>query len=115
MKSQEKDVGGVRSGGAGEASQRTRPSRRGLGARAGEDARRLSLPSNQLLWLRGEESAGEELQGGLGLSVSDEAKLVVIACTTGSYFLGERASSLVADPRHIRAWEGGVGRYKMGW
>ncbi|XP_059521920.1 branched-chain-amino-acid aminotransferase, mitochondrial isoform X2 [Myotis daubentonii] len=52
----------------------------------------------------------------LGVSSATRALLYVILCPVGSYFPGDAMTpvSLLADPRFIRAWMGGVGDYKVG-
>ncbi|KAK9498216.1 hypothetical protein O3M35_004080 [Rhynocoris fuscipes] len=51
----------------------------------------------------------------LGVSVTESALLYVILCPVGPYFgTSFKPVSLLADPRFIRAWPGGVGDKKMG-
>ncbi|XP_016088170.1 branched-chain-amino-acid aminotransferase, cytosolic-like isoform X3 [Sinocyclocheilus grahami] len=52
----------------------------------------------------------------LGVSRAGHALLFVIIGPVGPYFAtgGFSPVSLLADPRYVRAWRGGVGEYKMG-
>uniref|UniRef100_A0A8C1BMY4 Branched-chain-amino-acid aminotransferase, cytosolic n=1 Tax=Cyprinus carpio carpio TaxID=630221 RepID=A0A8C1BMY4_CYPCA len=52
----------------------------------------------------------------LGVSRAGHALLFVIVGPVGPYFAtgGFSPVSLLADPRYVRAWRGGVGEYKMG-
>lgn len=51
----------------------------------------------------------------LGVVRPAEALLFVILSPVGPYFAGGfKPVSLLADPRHVRAWPGGVGMMKMG-
>ncbi|ELT87448.1 hypothetical protein CAPTEDRAFT_223181 [Capitella teleta] len=51
----------------------------------------------------------------LGVSVSREALLYVISGPVGPYYpTGFKPVHLLADPKYVRAWEGGCGAYKMG-
>ncbi len=53
----------------------------------------------------------------LGVSPSSQALLYVILSPSSSYFgptVGTSGVRLYSDPNYIRAWEGGVGNYKMG-
>uniref|UniRef100_A0A7E4VJC3 Branched-chain-amino-acid aminotransferase n=1 Tax=Panagrellus redivivus TaxID=6233 RepID=A0A7E4VJC3_PANRE len=52
----------------------------------------------------------------IGVSAPLFAKLfVILSPMTGSYFGGTRPrATLLADPKYIRAWAGGVGSFKMG-
>jgi len=55
-------------------------------------------------------------QPSLGVSRAGHALLFVIIGPVGPYFATGAFSpvSLLADPRYVRAWRGGVGEYKMG-
>uniref|UniRef100_A0A0N5AAI1 branched-chain-amino-acid transaminase n=1 Tax=Syphacia muris TaxID=451379 RepID=A0A0N5AAI1_9BILA len=48
----------------------------------------------------------------LGVGMAHKAKLFVVTGPVGAYFPG--AVTLLADPDYVRAFEGGVGSYKMG-
>ncbi|XP_076987350.1 branched-chain-amino-acid aminotransferase, mitochondrial isoform X2 [Tamandua tetradactyla] len=52
----------------------------------------------------------------LGVGSISQALLFVILCPVGSYFPGGSVTpvSLLADPKYIRAWVGGVGDCKLG-
>ncbi|GFS68957.1 branched-chain-amino-acid aminotransferase, mitochondrial [Nephila pilipes] len=52
----------------------------------------------------------------LGVGPSKKALLYIITGPVGAYFQSgqEKAVSLLADPNHVRAWQGGVGNRKMG-
>ncbi|KAG7215934.1 hypothetical protein INR49_031530 [Caranx melampygus] len=50
----------------------------------------------------------------LGVKKPSSALLYVILCQVGSYFSGEEALSLWANPKYTRAWKGGTGDCKMG-
>ncbi|XP_069193336.1 branched-chain-amino-acid aminotransferase, cytosolic-like isoform X2 [Procambarus clarkii] len=51
----------------------------------------------------------------LGVQRPKESLLFVILCPVGPYFAsGFQPVSLLADPKHVRAWPGGVGMMKMG-
>lgn len=51
----------------------------------------------------------------IGISVPDEALLFVICSPVGPYFkTGFAAVKLLAEERHVRAWPGGTGSYKIG-
>ncbi|XP_072282857.1 branched-chain-amino-acid aminotransferase, cytosolic-like isoform X2 [Pyxicephalus adspersus] len=52
----------------------------------------------------------------LGVTKSNHALLYVIICPVGPYFPsgGFNPVSLLADPKYVRAWTGGVGNYKLG-
>lgn len=51
----------------------------------------------------------------LGVNKPNEALLYILTGPVGPYFpTGFRPVSLFADPKYIRAWEGGCGSYKMG-
>ncbi|XP_072282860.1 branched-chain-amino-acid aminotransferase, cytosolic-like isoform X5 [Pyxicephalus adspersus] len=52
----------------------------------------------------------------LGVTKSNHALLYVIICPVGPYFPsgGFNPVSLLADPKYVRAWMGGVGNYKLG-
>ncbi|XP_033025412.1 branched-chain-amino-acid aminotransferase, mitochondrial [Lacerta agilis] len=52
----------------------------------------------------------------LGVAKSSQALLYVILCPVGAYFATGSFSpvSLLADPRFVRAWMGGVGDFKLG-
>uniref|UniRef100_A0A8C5L1H7 Branched-chain-amino-acid aminotransferase n=1 Tax=Jaculus jaculus TaxID=51337 RepID=A0A8C5L1H7_JACJA len=52
----------------------------------------------------------------LGVGAVTQALLFVILCPVGSYFPGDAMTpvSLLADPKFVRAWVGGVGDYKLG-
>ncbi|XP_062994793.1 branched-chain-amino-acid aminotransferase, mitochondrial isoform X2 [Elgaria multicarinata webbii] len=56
------------------------------------------------------------MEPSLGVSKSNHALLFVILGPVGSYFATGSFSpvSLLADPRFVRAWIGGVGDYKLG-
>ncbi|KAJ8364281.1 hypothetical protein SKAU_G00131120 [Synaphobranchus kaupii] len=55
-------------------------------------------------------------QPSLGLSKAQHAMLFVIVSPVGPYFTvgGFTPLSLLADPRFVRAWKGGVGAFKVG-
>ena len=51
----------------------------------------------------------------IGISVPDEALLFVICSPVGPYFRsGFSAVRLFAEEKHVRAWPGGTGAYKIG-
>ncbi|XP_064603026.1 branched-chain-amino-acid aminotransferase, cytosolic-like isoform X2 [Liolophura sinensis] len=51
----------------------------------------------------------------LGVLMSNRALLYVLLGPVGPYFpTGMKPVTLLADPRHVRAWPGGSGQYKMG-
>lgn len=51
----------------------------------------------------------------LGVSPATEALLYCITSPTGPYFpTGFKPVSLLADPKFVRAWPGGVGNFKVG-
>ncbi|MFH4978299.1 hypothetical protein AB6A40_005008 [Gnathostoma spinigerum] len=51
----------------------------------------------------------------LGVGTATQAKLFVITGPAGAYYAtGWKPVSLLADPQYVRAFEGGVGSYKMG-
>ena len=50
----------------------------------------------------------------LGLGPANQATLFVILSPVGSYFGGNRAVTLLCDPRYVRATPGGCGYTKMG-
>lgn len=51
----------------------------------------------------------------LGVQRAKEALLYVLTGPVGPYFpTGLKPVSLLADPRFVRSWPGGVGAYKMG-
>lgn len=62
------------------------------------------------------DSASSALQPSLGVSRSRKAMIFVIVGPVGPYFTTGSFSpvALLADPSFVRAWEGGVGSYKMG-
>lgn len=55
------------------------------------------------------------VQNSLGVQASNKALLYIITCPVGPYFpTGEtKPISLLADPKYVRAWPGGVGDKKM--
>uniref|UniRef100_A0A0N5BXF5 Branched-chain-amino-acid aminotransferase n=1 Tax=Strongyloides papillosus TaxID=174720 RepID=A0A0N5BXF5_STREA len=54
-------------------------------------------------------------EGTLGVSDSNTAKFFVLTGPAGAYFAtGFKPVTLLADPRYVRAFPGGVGQYKMG-
>jgi len=51
----------------------------------------------------------------LGVGAANEVELFVILSPVGPYFAGGlKPVSLLADPRYVRAWQGGCGYVKMG-
>ncbi|CAL1271716.1 unnamed protein product [Larinioides sclopetarius] len=56
------------------------------------------------------------IEPSLGIASSKKALLFIITGPVGAYFSSgqEKAVSLLADPKHVRAWPGGVGNKKMG-
>ncbi|TRY87807.1 hypothetical protein DNTS_015712 [Danionella cerebrum] len=56
------------------------------------------------------------IEPSLGVSRAGHALLFVIVGPVGPYFAtgGFSPVSLLADPRYVRAWRGGVGEYKIG-
>ncbi|XP_055930305.1 branched-chain-amino-acid aminotransferase, cytosolic-like isoform X1 [Argiope bruennichi] len=56
------------------------------------------------------------IEPSLGIASSKKALLYIITGPVGAYFSSgqEKAVSLLADPKHVRAWPGGVGNKKMG-
>ena len=51
----------------------------------------------------------------LGVSPCNEALLFIITGPVGPYYpTGFKPVSLLADPKYVRAWEGGSGAYKIG-
>lgn len=51
----------------------------------------------------------------LGVSMSQRALLYVITGPVGPYYpTGFKPVTLLADPKYVRAWEGGCGAFKMG-
>ena len=49
------------------------------------------------------------------MSAPREALLYVITGPVGPYYpTGFKPVSLLANPKYVRAWEGGCGSYKMG-
>ena len=55
------------------------------------------------------------LQPSLGVSMSNSALLYVLTGPVGPYYpTGFKPVSLLADPKFVRAWEGGCGAFKMG-
>lgn len=51
----------------------------------------------------------------LGVSNSSKAQLCVVTSPVGAYYqTGFQPLSLLADPRFVRSFPGGVGEYKMG-
>lgn len=75
-------------------------------------------PDVQLLTLPASlpDSACSLLQPSLGVSRAGRAMLFVIVGPVGPYFATGSFSpvSLLADPSFVRAWQGGVGAFKMG-
>uniref|UniRef100_A0A0N5BLB1 Branched-chain-amino-acid aminotransferase n=1 Tax=Strongyloides papillosus TaxID=174720 RepID=A0A0N5BLB1_STREA len=54
-------------------------------------------------------------EGTLGVADSSKAKLFVLTGPAGAYYpTGFKPISLLADPKYVRAFPGGVGQYKMG-
>ena len=51
----------------------------------------------------------------MGVGAANEVELFVILSPVGPYFAGGlKPVSLLADPRYVRAWQGGCGYVKMG-
>ena len=51
----------------------------------------------------------------LGVGAANEVELFVILSPVGPYFAGGlKPVNLLADPRYVRAWQGGCGYVKMG-
>ncbi|KAG8177912.1 hypothetical protein JTE90_020192 [Oedothorax gibbosus] len=55
------------------------------------------------------------VEGTLGVSAAKTALLYIITCPVGPYFGKDitKPVSLLADPKFVRAWPGGVGHFKM--
>jgi branched-chain amino acid aminotransferase len=49
------------------------------------------------------------------VSPARQAKLYVVCSPVGNYFGNPKPVSLLADGRHVRAFPGGVGCFKLGW
>ncbi len=59
--------------------------------------------------------AARSFQPTVGITQSTQALLFVITGPVGPYFpSGFKPVSLLADPKLVRAWEGGAGGYKLG-
>lgn len=50
----------------------------------------------------------------LGVGPANKATLFVIGCPVGQYYAGLSSVSIYAEGKHVRAWPGGTGCYKMG-
>lgn len=74
------------------------------------------LPFKQTLPGSDPLNASSTLQPSLGVSRAGKAMIFVIIGPVGPYFATGSFNpvSLLADPSFVRAWEGGVGAFKMG-
>lgn len=50
----------------------------------------------------------------LGVAPPAHAKLFVIGGPVGGYYAGLTSVAIYAEEKHVRAWPGGTGCYKMG-
>lgn len=67
-------------------------------------------------WFPPPDFASSFLQPSLGVSRPGKAMIFVITGPVGPYFATGSFNpvSLLADPSFVRAWQGGVGAFKMG-
>lgn len=77
---------------------------------------RTASTQTDACWFPPPDSASSGLQPSLGVSRAGKAMIFVIIGPVGPYFATGSFSpvSLLADPAFVRAWQGGVGSFKMG-